>query len=337
MIHVQKASVGWVSTVENDENQDGCEDVDSDGDGYVDQLDKCPSIFDDQSDLDGDGIGDACDTDLDGDGIEDVEDNCPSDQFSWDSSLVTDLDEDGCRDSDRDSDDDGDGVLDLADDCPLGEPNWNESFDHDGDGCHDDIEDSDDDSDGFIDASDSCPRGYIGIAGAGMDIDQDGCIDSTEDDDDDNDGVNDSIDECRYTREGIEVDAKGCSGLQLDDDGDGVHNLDDLCPATPPGQRVSSTGCVIETNDKTESKAESEDSSALIWVLFSLAGLIVIIALYINFRPDKELPQSKTLVPVDSAVNNSGGEGQGSTTSPNIVNSSLDTDAGDSQLATDEF
>ena len=169
-----------------------------------------------------------------------------------------------------------------------------------------------------------------------MDIDQDGCIDSTEDDDD-NDGVNDSIDECRYTREGIEVDEKGCSGLQLDDDGDGVHNLDDLCPATPPGQRVSSTGCVIETNDKTESKAESEDSSALIWVLFSLAGLIVIIALYINFRPDKELPQSKTLVPVDSAVNNSGSEGQGSTTSPNIVNSSLDTDAGDSQLATDEF
>ena len=328
--------VGWVSTVENDENQDGCEDVDSDGDGYVDQLDKCPSIFDDQSDLDGDGIGDACETDLDGDGIEDVEDNCPSDQFSWDSSVVTDLDEDGCRDSDRDSDDDGDGVLDLADDCPLGEPNWNESFDHDGDGCHDDIEDSDDDSDGFIDDSDSCPRGYIGIAGAGMDIDQDGCIDSTEDYDDDNDGVNDSIDECRYTREGIEVDAKGCSGLQLDDDGDGVHNLDDLCPATPPGQRVSSTGCVIETNDKTESKAESEDSSVLIWVLFSLAGLIVIIALYINFRPDKELPQSKTLVPVDSAVNNSGSEGQGSTTSANIVNSSLDTDAGDSQLATNE-
>ena len=48
-----------------------------------------------------DRIGNACETDLDGDGIEDVEDNCPSDQFSWDSSLVTDLDEDGCRDSDE--------------------------------------------------------------------------------------------------------------------------------------------------------------------------------------------------------------------------------------------
>ena len=33
-----KGPVGWVSSLENDENQDGCEDVDSDGDGYVDQL-----------------------------------------------------------------------------------------------------------------------------------------------------------------------------------------------------------------------------------------------------------------------------------------------------------
>ena len=47
--------VGWTSTIENDEDQNGCEDVDSDGDGFVDQLDKCPEIYDDQADLDGDG------------------------------------------------------------------------------------------------------------------------------------------------------------------------------------------------------------------------------------------------------------------------------------------
>ena len=128
--------------------------------------------------------------------------------------------------------------MDLSDVCPTGEINWNSSFDHDNDGCHDDYEDTDDDSDGIVDSEDSCPRGYIGLAGVGMDVDQDGCIDSTEDDDDDNDGILDGDDKCRYTPSGLEVDSEGCSGVQLDDDGDGVHNLNDLCPSTPPGDVV---------------------------------------------------------------------------------------------------
>ena len=62
----------------------------------------------------------------------------------------------------------------------------------------DDYEDLGDDSDGHVDSEDSCPRGYVGMAGLGMDRDEDGCLDSTEDDDDDNDGVLD-VSECEFT------------------------------------------------------------------------------------------------------------------------------------------
>jgi len=326
-----KGPVGWISTIENDENQDGCEDVDSDGDGYVDQLDKCPSIFDNQADLDGDGIGDACETDTDGDGISDEYDNCPRDSFEWASEHDIDHDQDGCRDADRDPDDDGDNVLDLSDECPTGEINWNASFDHDNDGCHDDFEDDDDDSDGFSDTEDSCPRGYVGLAGLGMDLDQDGCIDTTEDDDDDNDGVEDSSDECRYTPSGLDVDSTGCSGVELDDDGDGVHNLNDLCPSTEPGAKVSSTGCAEKTQDKGKSGVDEEETSYLIWALFGIAGILVVIAAYVTFKPQAPLPP-KSVPKVGqkdaSAVNDGGGQGDGSATSTDVDGSSLDGDTG---------
>ena len=333
-----KGPVGWVSTLENDENQDGCEDVDSDGDGYVDQLDKCPSIIDDQADLDGDGIGDACENDTDGDGIDDLVDNCPLDGFGWVSAHDIDHDQDGCRDADRDADDDGDNVLDLSDLCPTGEINWNSSFDHDNDGCHDDYEDTDDDSDGIVDPEDSCPRGYVGLAGVGMDVDQDGCIDSTEDDDDDNDGILDGDDKCRYTPSGLEVDSEGCSGVQLDDDGDGVHNLNDLCPATPPGDVVSSTGCTVKTTDEGKSHEDTEETSLLIWFLFGIAGVLVVIAAYVTFRPDPPKPKSVPTVGQNSSstVNDGGSQGDSGTASSDVNHSGLDVDAGESEIATDE-
>lgn len=87
---------------------------DSDNDGVLDTVDNCPATANsNQADLDGDGIGDVCDTDDDGDGIPDTED-----AFPMDDSEDTDTDGDGTGNN-TDLDDDNDGVPDSSDDCPL--------------------------------------------------------------------------------------------------------------------------------------------------------------------------------------------------------------------------
>ena len=101
---------------------------DFDGDTIFNDEDNCPiNANTDQSDIDGDGIGDVCDDDMDGDGILNVNDNCPMvanvDQADNDLDGIGDV----C-----DDDDDDDGVLDVDDNCPL-EPNPDQS-DLDGDG-----------------------------------------------------------------------------------------------------------------------------------------------------------------------------------------------------------
>ncbi len=111
---------------------DHCDD--SDNDGIVDVTDNCPLVYTyyrDQADADGDGFGDACDDgDTDGDGRIDRLDNCPS---------VSNADQ-ADRDWDRsgnacDPDDDDDRVMDTVDNCPLV---WNASqIDGDGDGLGD--------------------------------------------------------------------------------------------------------------------------------------------------------------------------------------------------------
>jgi hypothetical protein len=95
-----------------------CSGIDPDEDGFCnavppagvgnacgDVVDNCPGVANDQTDTDGDGIGDACNGEIDADGDEfaDAGDNCPA--LANDQN---DLDEDGAGDA-CDADLDGDG------------------------------------------------------------------------------------------------------------------------------------------------------------------------------------------------------------------------------------
>ena len=87
--------------------------VDADGDGILDEDDVCPDVADpEQADLDGDGMGDACDADDDGDGVDDAVDNCAQTMNADQADFDGDASGDAC-----DSDDDGDGVPDETDNC----------------------------------------------------------------------------------------------------------------------------------------------------------------------------------------------------------------------------
>src|SRR5205814_1486227 len=83
---------------------------DTDGDGYPDDIDQCPTEKEDGKKPDPD---DGCPApkDRDGDGIPDDVDKCPSDPEDKDGIM----DDDGCPEKDAD----GDGIPDTEDACPL--------------------------------------------------------------------------------------------------------------------------------------------------------------------------------------------------------------------------
>jgi parallel beta-helix repeat protein len=120
----------------------GVPDNSADGDVYIDCQDNCPKVNNDQTDKDGDGVGDACDNcpdtyntnqaDSDQDFIGDACDNCPDDK-------VNDVDEDG--------------LCGKVDNCPFVYNPDQSDMDHDGVGdlCDDDI-----DGDGI------CNRCWVG-------------------------------------------------------------------------------------------------------------------------------------------------------------------------------
>ncbi|MFN3196914.1 MAG: lectin-like protein [Bradymonadia bacterium] len=132
-------------TVWNDGNCSGtraffCEPA---PDRVGDACDLCPDVHDiDQTDVDGDGIGDACDdlVDSDGDGVSD----------DAETACGTDADDSSSTPGD---DTDGDGYPDACDVCPDVS---DDQTDTDGDGAGD-VCDDDSDNDGVEDAADNCP------------------------------------------------------------------------------------------------------------------------------------------------------------------------------------
>ena len=129
----------------------GSEIKDSDEDKIGDEIDNCPSTTNsDQSDTDGDGIGDVCDDDIDGDGILNDSDNCPETA----NEDQTDMDGDGIGDV-CDDDKDGDTILNADDNCP--ETANEDQSDIDGDGLGD-VCDDDKDGDTILNADDNCPE-----------------------------------------------------------------------------------------------------------------------------------------------------------------------------------
>ncbi|MBI5192121.1 MAG: thrombospondin type 3 repeat-containing protein [Nitrospirae bacterium] len=118
-------------------------------DGILDSVDNCKDHWNqNQSDCDGDGIGDVCDAtpgcslpplDTDLDGIPDIQDNCPTIPNPTQANSDTDSLGDACDNcaliSNLDqADADGDGVGNVCDNCPIAPNTAQTDTDNDGKG-----------------------------------------------------------------------------------------------------------------------------------------------------------------------------------------------------------
>ncbi len=150
----------YANTDQSDTDGDGIGEVcdDNDGDGLFNLRDNCPDVANrGQEDFDGDMIGDVCDADDDNDGVDDTEDNCRRGNGDdiFDPTVDTDADQ---RDRDLDM------VGDLCDLCPDTADPGNSDSDGDGTG---NICDLDDDNDGICDSGGPYAGSEAGVSAAG--------------------------------------------------------------------------------------------------------------------------------------------------------------------------
>ena len=258
---------------------DGCADsqIDTDGDGFTDDVDAFINEPTQWADFDGDGYGDNASgtnadafpqdstqwADRDGDNYGDNRSGNNSDDFPDDPNQWLDTDGDGWGDNpgynnsdafvndptqwtDRDGDGYGDNPAGFNPDKFPDEPSqW---ADRDSDSYGDNA--SGVDADAFPDDStqhaDRDGDGY-GDNSAGNDADL-FPDDATQHLDRDGDGYGDNAsgnqpDHCPDSPASSQVDEFGCAESEKDDDMDGVMNDVDACPATPAGELIDGTGC----------------------------------------------------------------------------------------------
>ena len=246
------------ANTDGDSEGDAC-DSDDDNDGLTDNFpDNCPRNgqfnwtssrdFNDpasSTDWDNDGCKDDSTEDLDddNDGIQDANDACPLTSYapprpSWVSDSSTDIDGDGCRDSDEDTDDDNDGFEDAADDCPtiVGTSTLGTQ------GC------LDSDGDNWSDTSDDCPLEAGNSTEGGLNACPDGV----------GDGWADSIDD-------MPTDSTVWSDNDADGYGDNLGSVpSDACPDIPGTSTEDRYGCVDGDGDgySTPTQAWGVDSGA---------------------------------------------------------------------------